>query len=164
MVINLGWAVQNGSNLTDSEQNGSGQNSPNPGNPMPPANCDDPSTYPTAQPYPHLDPNTYYESWVYFGQKITKQSFQSEVMGIAYTYHVYLPPEYELEPNKKFQVLFRLDGQRGFDFYSRTIDVEARPLVLVAIEDGDRRATDYLYPGAEPYYTFCEFKLDLSKE
>ena len=88
------------------------------------------------------------------GRTELHQPIQSSTMNVEYHYNVYLPPEYDLEPDTEFPVLYRLDGQWGFDFYSRTLDVEERPIILVAIRDEGRRGTDYILPGVNDYYQF----------
>ncbi|MFT7560665.1 MAG: hypothetical protein ACI93R_002587 [Flavobacteriales bacterium] len=116
--------------------------------------CSNLDNGPLIQPYPVLDTRTYEGVWDFAGRSKTFESISSTIMGLDYRYHIYLPPEYDLEANVKFPVVYRLDGQWGFDFYSRTLDVEQRPVILVAIQDEGRRGTDYLWPGISNYYRF----------
>ncbi len=75
---------------------------------------------------------------------------------------VYLPPDYDLEPNKVFPVLYMHDGQNLFDgrtsyIHGRTWQVreqadaaieagEIEPLVIVGIYNtGDRRLAEYTH-------------------
>ena len=84
----------------------------------------------------------------------------SNVTGVSYRYDVYLPPEYDLEPEKEFPVLYVTDGQYDATFHAKVLDFEARQVIMVIIFEGPtqapngRRAIDYIMPGAENYFRF----------
>lgn len=84
----------------------------------------------------------------------------SDVTGVSYRYDVYIPPEYDLEPEREFPVLYVTDGQYDATFHAKVLDHEARPVIMVVIFEGPtnaingRRAIDYIMPGAQNYFRF----------
>jgi predicted alpha/beta superfamily hydrolase len=82
----------------------------------------------------------------------------SSITGVTYPYHVYLPPSYKDNPEALFPVIYTTDGQWYFGGYLSSIASRGKEFILVAIEEGprgsDRRATDYVLPGAKKYYQF----------
>lgn len=85
---------------------------------------------------------------------------KSNITGVSYRYDVYLPPEYDLEPERDFPVLYVTDGQYDATFHAKVLDFEARQIVMVVIFEGPtqaangRRAVDYIMPGAQNYFRF----------
>lgn len=87
--------------------------------------------------------------------------FRSEVMGNERDVHVYLPPGYDANPERRYPVLYMLDGQNVFDGMTSYIPNqewqadeaaermiaagEIEPLIIVAIDNrGAERADEYL--------------------
>ena len=85
-------------------------------------------------------------------------SIKSSITGVTYPYHVYLPPSYHDDPDTVFPVIYTTDGQWYFDGFSASLAQRGLEYILVAIEEGptgsDRRAVDYVPPGASAYYSF----------
>ncbi len=81
--------------------------------------------------------------------------FHSEITGIDYPVHVYLPSEYA-GSSREFPVVYATDAQWTFESFSSKIAASGKQVILVGIEQGpnDRRAIDYTIPGAEAYYEF----------
>ncbi len=84
----------------------------------------------------------------------------SSLTGIDYPLHIYLPPDYE-NSQLNYPVIYATDGQWVFEGFGEIIDQHEQEFLLVAIEQGpnDRRATDYLMPGAELYFEFIRTEL-----
>jgi hypothetical protein len=93
-------------------------------------------------------------SFDYKGRREIDQQITSTYTGATYAYHVYLPPEYDEQPERSFPVLYFTDGEWYTDFQFRVIDFESRPIIAVGIEHENRRGTDYVWPGAETYHLF----------
>ncbi|SMF48341.1 Predicted hydrolase of the alpha/beta superfamily [Alteromonadaceae bacterium Bs31] len=96
------------------------------------------------------------KSYDWMGRGEIEQSISSSITGVSYKYHVYLPPEYDLEIDREFPIIYILDAQWGVEFQMRVVDLEARPVIIVGIEEGPsgRRATDYILPGGRVYFDF----------
>jgi predicted alpha/beta superfamily hydrolase len=92
-------------------------------------------------------------------EKIT--NFESKVLGNKRGLIVYLPPQYETEPNRKFPVLYMHDGQNIFDGMTSYIPNQEwradeaaeslikagliEPIIIVGIDNGGAdRANEYL--------------------
>ncbi|MEM9647739.1 MAG: alpha/beta hydrolase-fold protein [Bacteroidota bacterium] len=108
-----------------------------------------------------LDPSSFdSENIDLEGTLESDQTIVSSITGITYIYHVYLPPEYQLEPERSFPVLYWLDAQFWFFPNSlqpvKVIDLDQLPVILVGIEEGPsgRRAVDYTFPGITTYNRF----------
>ncbi|SHG83563.1 Predicted hydrolase of the alpha/beta superfamily [Flagellimonas flava] len=108
-----------------------------------------------------LDPNVFSsENSDLEGTLEGDQTIVSSITGVTYRYHVYLPPEYQLEPDRSFPVLYWLDAQFWFFPNSlqpvKVIDLDQLPVILVGIEEGPsgRRAIDYTFPGIAAYNRF----------
>lgn len=84
----------------------------------------------------------------------------SVITGIDYPVHVYLPPGYA-ESDKKYPVVYALDGQSQFPGLPYLMEQAGGEAILVAISEGpnDRRRTDYLLPGARAYFQFLTAEL-----
>lgn len=82
-------------------------------------------------------------------------TFLSSLTEIEYPIHVHLPAGYE-NSFKDYPVIYATDGQWYSDSFSQEIERQGKEVILVAIEQGpnNRRATDYLLPGAETYFQF----------
>lgn len=102
------------------------------------------------------DPAIYVANYNYFGRWEKGQKFSSTITGITYGYEVYLPPEYDLEPERNFSVMYVTDAQYDVSFHAKVLDNEHRPIIMVGINEGpaSRRAVDYILPGAEKYFQF----------
>lgn len=92
--------------------------------------------------------------FVYKGTREMNQSLRSAFTNTNYTYHVYLPSQYNTEPDKYFPIVYFTDGEWHTEFIHRVIDFEERQIIAVGIHHEDRRATDYIMPGAKDYYLF----------
>lgn len=108
-----------------------------------------------------LDPSLFgLDNFVVNGGLETHQEITSSITGVTYRYHVYLPPEYELEPERSFPVLYWLDAQ----FWGipnamqpiKVVDFDELPVIVVGVEEGPagRRAVDYIFPGISTYNRF----------
>jgi hypothetical protein len=104
----------------------------------------------------YVDPRMLQEPYDWAGRGEINQLFSSSITGVTYDYHVYLPPEYDLEPERHFAVLYVTDAQYDATFHAKVLDFEQRPVIMVAISEGPtgRRATDYIMPGARVYFDF----------
>lgn len=93
-------------------------------------------------------------------QKMPQEQFVSEITGITYPVDVYLPEGYP-EAHTPFPVIYALDGQWSYDGYVDILREKETAVILVSIHQGpgDRRATDYLLPGAGDYYQFLTTEL-----
>lgn len=98
-------------------------------------------------------------SFSYKGVAEIDQTITSAFTNNTYTFHVYLPPEYQQEPERQFPTLYFTDAEWYREFQYRVIDFEARPLIAVGIEHHDRRGTDYVMPGAQSYHLFLTEEL-----
>lgn len=74
-------------------------------------------------------------------------TFKSESMGIEAGYYIYLPPQYELEPERKFPVVFHLHGGRPG---SESKSVPLSKFVDAAIRAGELEPVIYVYPNGGP--------------
>lgn len=100
------------------------------------------------------------ENFSVAGTVESEQSITSDITGVTYNYHVYLPPEYTQEPERDFPVLYWLDAQ-FWDIPNsiqpmKAVDLDELPVIVVGIEEGPpgRRATDYIFPGINNYNRF----------
>lgn len=112
------------------------------------------------------DPNSFVapeinaSSFDWMGRGIFDFTIRSDITGVSYRYDIYLPPEYDLEPEKEFPVLYVTDGQYDATFHAKVLDFEDRQVVMVIIFEGPtaaingRRAVDYIMPGAQDYFRF----------
>lgn len=95
----------------------------------------------------------------YLGTTQSELSIKSVTTGITYPYHVYLPPNYATS-GKTYPVMYGTDAQWIFPSFSRMIDMKRKQVIFVGIEEGplgsDRRATDYVPPGATRYIEFLK--------
>lgn len=86
-------------------------------------------------------------SYELIGRRDPSGTISSNITGVTYPYHIYLPPEYDLEPERRFDILYFTDAMWIFQYFSRIVDIEHRPLILVGIEEGPknsgRRGIDY---------------------
>jgi predicted alpha/beta superfamily hydrolase len=87
------------------------------------------------------------------------ENFESKILGNKRNLSIYLPPQYELEPTRKFPVMYLHDGQNVFDGMTSYIpnqewradeSAEAlikagliEPLIIVGVDNADR-ANEYL--------------------
>jgi predicted alpha/beta superfamily hydrolase len=95
------------------------------------------------------------------------EAFQSQILGNRRTLRVYLPPNYDLEPNRRFPVMYLHDGQNLFDGATSFIpNMEWRvdetaealiraklvePIIVVGIDNGGmQRANEFLPTRAQP--------------
>lgn len=87
--------------------------------------------------------------------RVINDTISSSITGITYPIHIYLPRDYDLS-TKNYPVIYATDGQWIFGGFSQAIKNMGINVILVAIEQGpdDRRAIDYLLPGAETYFHF----------
>lgn len=104
----------------------------------------------------YVDPRMLEEPYVWAGRGEIDQLYTSSITGVTYDYHVYLPPEYDLEPERAFPVLYVTDAQYDATYHAKLLDFEDRAVIMVAISEGPtgRRATDYIMPGARVYFDF----------
>lgn len=120
-------------------------------------NSDSPQNQTFATPTPTPVP-VYIESW----RKIDS-NYESAITGINYPVHIFLPADYQHEnaQQKNYPVIYATDGQWIFDSFANILERKGYSAILVAIEQGpnDRRATDYLMPGAEDYFGFLTSEL-----
>jgi len=90
------------------------------------------------------------------GSLVPREDFLSTSTGWTYTIEVYLPGAYD-ETGKDYPVMYQLD-----DLAQKVavLDEKAAKAILVSIiVEGERRATDYLLPGAYDYYDFLTLEL-----
>ncbi|EDY81778.1 Putative esterase superfamily [Verrucomicrobiia bacterium DG1235] len=82
-------------------------------------------------------------------------SITSELTTIEYPIHVYVPEGYG-ESTQTYPVIYATDGQWISEGFSSAIAEKEKQVILVTVEQGpgDRRATDYLLPGATTYFEF----------
>jgi hypothetical protein len=110
----------------------------------------DPAVIPAPVPYQYL------------GTIQSGASIKSVTTGITYPYHVYLPPNYATS-GKTYPVIYGTDAQWIFPSFSRMIDMKKKQVIFVGIEEGplgsNRRATDYVPPGATTYIDFLKKEL-----
>ncbi|WP_052481168.1 alpha/beta hydrolase [Gilvimarinus agarilyticus] len=94
------------------------------------------------------------------GEVAPPHIISSVITGIDYPVHVYLPPNYA-ESDKKYPVVYALDGQWQFPGLPYLMEQAGGEAILVAISQGpdDRRRTDYLLPGARSYFQFLTAEL-----
>ncbi|MDQ8204775.1 alpha/beta hydrolase-fold protein [Pelagicoccus sp. SDUM812003] len=85
--------------------------------------------------------------------------FLSEITGIEYPIHVYEPPG--LDETEVLPIIYATDGQWITSSFSSMIEEKGIRAILVTIEQGpgDRRAIDYLLPGAIDYFAFLKTEL-----
>jgi len=92
------------------------------------------------------------------GRYLGKSLFTSNITGVTYPYHVYLPASYENNTDKVYPIIYALDGQWSLGGLAISIDRDNRDIIVVAIEEGpegsNRRAIDYRLPGATLYLDF----------
>ena len=92
------------------------------------------------------------------GNYVGKSEIESEITGITYPYHIYLPASYEQNADKKYAIIYSLDAQWSFRAFAKFIDRDNRDVILVAIEEGPnnskRREIDYRMPGVNDYFDF----------
>jgi predicted alpha/beta superfamily hydrolase len=91
---------------------------------------------------------------------VRQQPFQSAALGATRRIWIYLPPRYHLEPERRFPVLYMLDGQNVFDGATAFIagqewevdetaerliaEGRIEPLIVVAVDNGgERRIEEY---------------------
>ncbi|RZJ11211.1 MAG: hypothetical protein EOP39_06850 [Rubrivivax sp.] len=88
------------------------------------------------------------------------KTIKSDITGIAYPYHVYLPAGYA-NSDKRYPVMYATDGQWSFPAFSRMLDQRRKPMILISIEQGgpDRRAVDYTVKGEPAYARFLKEEL-----
>ena len=93
-------------------------------------------------------------------QKMPQEQFNSDISSITYPVDVYLPEGYAAA-QEPFPVIYALDGQWAYDEYVNILRQKETAVILVSIHQGpgDRRATDYLLPGAVDYYQFLTTEL-----
>lgn len=91
-------------------------------------------------------------------------AFHSAVLGNERGIHVYLPPQYEQEPSRRFPVLYMHDGQNVFDGFTSYIPnqewkadeaaeslIKAKliePIIIVAVDNGAMARADEFLPTA----------------
>ncbi|MFT7560173.1 MAG: enterochelin esterase-like enzyme [Flavobacteriales bacterium] len=93
----------------------------------------------------------------YFGRREFGKSITSSNTGVTYGYELYLPPEYDLELDRAFPVLYITDAQFDVSFQAKMLDYTSlTPVIMVGITEGPagRRGTDYTLPGATTYFRF----------
>ncbi|MFT7562314.1 MAG: hypothetical protein ACI93R_004249 [Flavobacteriales bacterium] len=92
------------------------------------------------------------------GRVVLNQSFTSQLTGVAYPYHFYLPSSYDNNTDQDYQVLYGLDAQWTFPGFVQEIDKKNRQMIFIGIEEGplgsNRRLIDYIIPGVELYFSF----------
>jgi enterochelin esterase-like enzyme len=103
-----------------------------------------------------VPPETVDPNYMWAGRGELNQFFQSSITGVNYDYHVYIPPEYDLEPDRKFPVMYVTDAQFDTTFQAQMLDFMQLPVIMVSIGEGPprRRATDYILPGVQQYFNF----------
>lgn len=99
-------------------------------------------------------------AYVYAGSVERDKAIASQVTGVTYPFHVYLPAGYATS-GKRYPVLYSTDAQWSFPAYSRMLDQRGKPMILIGIEQGgdDRRATDFKPDGAPAYARFLREEL-----
>ena len=82
-------------------------------------------------------------------------SVKSEITGITYPVHVYLPVGYD-KSDIKYPVIYWTDGQWYFNGMIGIMKEFQIDAIVVSIEQGenDRRMVDYMHPGTEQYFEF----------
>lgn len=93
-------------------------------------------------------------------QLINLHAFESAITGIQYPIHIYLPPGYE-DSEQTYPVIYATDGQWITEGFSRILEDLEKDIILVTIAQGpnNRRAIDYLLPGAHDYFAFLTSEL-----
>jgi predicted alpha/beta superfamily hydrolase len=95
----------------------------------------------------------------YLGTIEASAVITSQITGITYPYHVYLPHKYA-QSDEQYAIVYGTDAQWVFPYFSRVIDARNKPVIFVGIEEGppgsDRRSTDYTPPGALAYIEFLK--------
>lgn len=112
------------------------------------------SPHPSSRAYP---PSA---THVYAGTVLRNQSIASQVTGITYPFHVYLPEGYD-SSGRRYPVIYATDGQWSFGSFSRMLDARHKAMILVSIEQGgkNRRDVDYAADGAPAYGRFLREEL-----
>ena len=97
---------------------------------------------------------------VYAGTVERNKSVASQITGITYPYHVYLPEGYA-DSGRRYPVIYSTDGQWSFGAFSRMLDKRHKAVILISIEQGgpDRREVDYTADGAPAYGRFLREEL-----
>lgn len=99
-------------------------------------------------------------TYVYVGTVERNKSVASQITGITYPFHVYLPEGYATS-GRRYPVIYATDGQWSFGAFSRMLDMRRKAAILISIEQGgpDRRAVDYTVGGAPAYGRFLREEL-----
>ena len=99
-------------------------------------------------------------AYTYVGTVERGKAIKSDITGITYPYHVYLPAGYA-DSAKRYPVMYATDGQWSFPAFSRMLDQRRKPMILFSIEQGgpDRRAVDYTVKGEPAYARFLKEEL-----
>jgi predicted alpha/beta superfamily hydrolase len=97
---------------------------------------------------------------VYAGTVERNMSVASQITGITYPFHVYLPEGYA-SSGRSYPVIYATDGQWSFGAFSRMLDKRRKAWILISIEQGgqDRREVDYTVDGAPAYGRFLREEL-----
>lgn len=93
------------------------------------------------------------------GRVESLEPFASEHTGATYPIEVYFPRQYDDDSAETFPVIYATDAQWAFDGYASELDARGLPVVLVGIHDAGERETDFLLPGARPYFKFLTEEL-----
>lgn len=82
-------------------------------------------------------------------------SIGSRITLIEYPVHVFLPLGYG-ESTRRYPIVYATDGQWVTEGFSQAVAGKGKQLILVTVEQGpgDRRAIDFLLPGAYDYLRF----------
>lgn len=91
------------------------------------------------------------------GQTATLNISSAQV-GTQYTIYTWVPADYA-SGQGSYPVIYALDGNDNFFRMANVLSDNQIKAILVAIGRGDRRATDYLLPGARNYYNFITLEL-----
>lgn len=95
-------------------------------------------------------------------------SVASPTRGFTYPVKVYLPPQYDANPQPKLPVIFAVDGDAAFGYPNNVTRFEAlmqvlqqrgTAAILVGVGGTARRATDFNPPGSVPYHAFLTQEL-----
>jgi hypothetical protein len=90
------------------------------------------------------------------GENLAPQDFYSAITDWTYAIEIYLPAGYE-DTDTTYPIIYKL-GKR--DVSVDLLDAEAKKILLVSIGiESERRARDYLLPGAYDYYDFLTIEL-----
>jgi hypothetical protein len=93
-------------------------------------------------------------NWYFKGEVVEKSLFKSKIIGVTYPYHVYLPASYANNTDKAYPIMYVMDGQWNFKPFAYALESGKRDVIVVAIEDSNRRSIDYSLPGAMLYLDF----------